>query len=107
MQDNNNLNYINNIRGIAICLVVKSLNTRILGRIGELSFSIYLFHFLFVEIVAKGMSKYLLKGHFSFLALVLSYLIIITASYVIAMFSEKNIEKKGIQFGSKLIHSLK
>ena len=79
------------------------LNNPFLLRIGQLSYSVYLFHF----IIAKQFSKAIdlvLNGRFHpFIVFFICLVITIIITYFIASKSEKIIEKPGINLGKFLI----
>jgi peptidoglycan/LPS O-acetylase OafA/YrhL len=80
-----------------------SLKPGLLNRIGQLSYSIYIFHFLFaypliiclVHLVNGRINPYILYG--------ISLILTIGLSTFLAMLSEKFIEKRGINWGKSLI----
>lgn len=82
---------------------IRLLNLPILMKIGKLSFSIYIFHFLFANAFTKGLSKYLFHGLYPNYLLIVCFLGITFFSVVVANFSNRVIESKGILLGSSLI----
>lgn len=82
---------------------VPFLNSNLLSRIGQLSFSIYLFHFLFAWEGSRLLYNQL--GHILQPEVIYGINIILTTalSVVVALFSEKYIERKGIAMGKSLI----
>jgi peptidoglycan/LPS O-acetylase OafA/YrhL len=108
-----NITIIPLLSGISFCFLllvfkdIKLLNNRILRRIGQLSFSIYIFHFLFTDTITKGLSRFVFKGRYGDVTLITSYLIVVFASYSVALLSEKYIENKGIEMGKRPIIRLK
>lgn len=82
---------------------VRFLNSKIMARIGQLSFSIYLFHFIFAWEGSRFLYQYL-GGLFSpEVILIITIILSTCCSVVVALFSEKYIERKGIAFGKRLI----
>lgn len=74
-----------------------------LSRIGQLSFSIYLFHFLFAYPLSYKVST-LLAGHVGTLGVFLiNVFLSLILSVLISIFSERYIEKPGINLGRSLI----
>lgn len=82
---------------------IPALNSRWLSRIGQLSFSIYIFHFLFAwngaRFLPSLIGEYLPLEAILFVNLVLSF----CCTYVLALVSEKYIEMPGIRLGQRLI----
>jgi peptidoglycan/LPS O-acetylase OafA/YrhL len=78
----------------------------ILHRIGQLSFSIYIFHFLFAYPLAYKISTQISGTLNATTVLVINFVVSLSLSAVVAMLSEKFIEKPGINLGKKLIKSL-
>jgi peptidoglycan/LPS O-acetylase OafA/YrhL len=82
---------------------IRFLNSRTLARIGQLSFSIYLFHFLFAwegSRLLYNQLSYLLSAEVLY---AISIVLTTGLSVVVALFSEKYIERKGIALGKRLI----
>ncbi|MEO7213495.1 acyltransferase [Mucilaginibacter sp.] len=83
-----------------------NVNLPLLHRIGQLSFSIYIFHFLFAYPLAYKIST-MISGHLNAsTVLVINFVVSLSLSAVVAMLSEKYIEKPGINLGKKLIKSM-
>lgn len=76
---------------------------RVLEKIGRLSFSIYIFHFLFAFPLTIYFVKVVGKNFNSYISLFFSVSITLICSFVIAFFSEKLIEKPGINIGKRII----
>ncbi len=74
-----------------------------LSRMGQLSYSIYLFHFIFAWQGSKWLTHWL-QGTLSVELIFLSTILLtIGLSMIFAVLSEKYIEKPGIELGRKLI----
>lgn len=82
------------------------LNLSLLKRIGQLSYSIYLFHFLFSWTISIKLNNLLSGTMNGNLILLFCLLISILGSITIAHFSEKIIEKPMINLGGKVIQRL-
>lgn len=86
---------------------IPAFSNRILARIGQLSFSIYLFHFVFAFEGSRYLNHYL-QDYISTEAIFLINVVfttIITAG--VAVLSEKFIEKPGIDLGKRIIKRVK
>lgn len=77
-----------------------------IGKIGRLSFSMYIFHFVFAwNVVPLFFSRFLndINPLFKFLV---SYVLVVLFTYLIAVITERLVERQGIGLGSKLIKKL-
>jgi len=82
---------------------IKLLNVKPLMIIGQYSYSMYLFHFLFaIQISQILASKILFKMPVN-LTFLICYLFSVSAAFLIARYSKKYIEDKGILLGRKII----
>jgi peptidoglycan/LPS O-acetylase OafA/YrhL len=80
------------------------LNNKLLIRIGQVSFSMYLLHFISVQIVSFLEYRFfIINGTITLLSF---YLASVFLTFGLALISEKYIEKPGIEFGKKLIKKL-
>lgn len=93
---------------MAFCLLFtlikkERLNMPLLQKIGQVSFSVYIVHFLFsglpTIVLVKALSPYIN----SYLLFFISILITLFFAVMIAIISEKYIEKPGIKIGRRLI----
>lgn len=83
------------------------LSNRILARIGQLSFSIYLFHFVFAFEGSRFLNQYL-QGYISTELIFLINIVLTTMITAgVAVLSEKYIEKPGIEMGKRIIKRIK
>jgi peptidoglycan/LPS O-acetylase OafA/YrhL len=95
----------------------KFLINRLIQKIGIVSFSMYLNHFLIITTISYfynggvkvwveylDLPKIILQNDFVFVCL---YLLIVFVTYIISKYSYKYIEVKGIEFGDKWISKLK
>lgn len=80
------------------------LNIKSLKRIGELSFSIYIVHFIFAIEVAHQIERLLNPILSPFLMLLFLFLFTTISSYFFALVTEKFIEKPGIAIGRRIIN---
>lgn len=84
-------------------LRTKNLSLRVLQNIGRVSYSMYIFHFIFaVYLVPRLLSLINVEIDPSF-ELLCSFLLTVSFSFVFARISEKVIEENGIAFGAKII----
>jgi peptidoglycan/LPS O-acetylase OafA/YrhL len=84
----------------------KNFELYILHRIGQLSFSIYIFHFLFAYPVAYKISQLLADSLNPYLIFTIKFIMALVFSVIVAIASEKFIEKPGIKIGKNLIKRL-
>lgn len=81
---------------------IPAINTKILQRIGQLSFSIYILHFLSCWTYAG------LKIPINpYVSCILSFFITLSLSFLLASFTQKHIEQPGINRGKQIIRRLK
>ena len=80
--------------------------SKVLSRIGQLSYSIYLFHFIFAWEGSKMLDRQLSGMVAPEIILAISVLLTLGFSVVLANLSEKFIEKPGIALGQLLIQKL-
>lgn len=85
---------------------VSFLNNHLLSRIGQLSYSIYLFHFIFAWEGSRILNQQL--GGFAAPELIFAINVFLTlgSSIVLATVSERFIEKPGIAWGQAIIQKL-
>lgn len=83
------------------------LNFNWLQRIGQLSFSIYVFHFVFAWHVSKIIQQNILTFAAPEVQLLICLSITIIGSICIALFTEKIIERNGIRIGSYVINKIR
>ncbi len=103
--------FIPTISGISFVFLIELikkfnfLNPKILIRIGQVSFSMYLIHFIFAQLITGFLaSKFIvLNGTVSLLVF---YLLSVFLTFGFALLSEKFIEKPSIEFGKKLIRKI-
>lgn len=80
------------------------LNIKSLKRIGELSFSIYIVHFIFAIEISHQIERLLNPILNPFLMLLFLFLFTTVSSYFFALVTEKFIEKPGIEMGKRVIN---
>jgi peptidoglycan/LPS O-acetylase OafA/YrhL len=83
------------------------LNQNLLVRIGKVSYSMYIFHFIFAHTITGYISPKLVNVLNSEFSLILFFVIATLGSFGLALFSEKYIEKPFINLGKKIISRLK
>jgi peptidoglycan/LPS O-acetylase OafA/YrhL len=76
-----------------------------LAKIGQLSFSIYIFHFLFAWPLSYRIAELLAGRIYPYLIYLICYLTTLTLSIIVASVSEKLIEKPGIELGKRIIRA--
>ena len=96
---------------IAFCFLFKlfkelKLDLPLLTRIGQLSFSIYIFHFLFAYPAVSVFVALLTPGVNALLLYIFSIIITVTLAMAVALLSEKFIEQPGIKLGKLMISRL-
>jgi peptidoglycan/LPS O-acetylase OafA/YrhL len=79
------------------------LNASFLVKMGRVSFSAYLFHFIFSWRGSEFLAALLHETAPDFLILAICLTLTVGSTYAIATFTEKLIEKRGISWGKKLI----
>ncbi len=77
------------------------LNMRMLILIGRASYSIYIFHFIFAYHFNKIILPYLQKIFSTNWCFIFCYCFTVSFSFIVATFSKKIIEQKGIEWGKK------
>jgi peptidoglycan/LPS O-acetylase OafA/YrhL len=88
--------------------ILKELNysNLFLEKVGRVSYSMYIFHFMFAWYLVVGIAMLLGKEILPELVLVFSVVLVTGFTYSIAQLSQKYIEIPGIQFGKLLISRL-
>ena len=82
----------------------EKLNCNILIKIGKVSYSMYLIHFVFADnITSLFVSKFKLVNSFY---LILFYFVSVFLTFLISIFTQKIIENKGVLLGNYLINKL-
>ena len=81
------------------------LNHKLLIRIGQVSFSMYLLHFIFAHLITGFLASRLviINGTIS---LMVFYLFSVFLTFGFSLLSEKHIEKPSVEFGKKIISKL-
>ncbi|NEM96596.1 acyltransferase family protein [Pontibacter burrus] len=95
---------------IVLLQVVKQfafLNVQLIKRVGQLSYAMYLFHFVFAWYFSKELAKTLAPFLNPHLILLVCYLTTILATLVVAVISEKTIERYGLALGRLLISRIR
>lgn len=85
---------------------VRVTKLRALSKIGQLSYSMYLFHFVFAWYVSGIISRKLHPYLAPDLILIVCYLVTIGGTALVAMWSEKTIERYGTLLGNRMISSM-
>jgi peptidoglycan/LPS O-acetylase OafA/YrhL len=104
----NNKNICLTIAAISFCFLFRwfadqKFHLKLLNKIGQLSFSMYIFHFLIALPVSFMVTDHLKAYVNPYLLLIACIFMTISLSMLISIFSEKAIEKPGIKLGKKLI----
>lgn len=84
-------------------LRTKKMSFKILQNVGKVSYSMYIFHFLFVSHLVPLLFSYIFLDINPIVKFFLSFLLSILFSFIFARISEKIIEENGIAIGSKII----
>lgn len=80
---------------------------RPINKLGKVSFSVYLIHFIVIAVVGKSL-KYVFKDRLNNdVSFIISYLAVMIVTYFIARLTYQIIEKKGVAYGERLIEKIK
>jgi peptidoglycan/LPS O-acetylase OafA/YrhL len=79
---------------------------RWLCRVGSVSYSMYVFHFVLAWFVVPWLMQGWLDGLGPAMRLLLSLLLVVVATFALAVFSERCVEARGITLGQRLIGRL-
>lgn len=82
------------------------LNSALIRHLGELSFSIYMVHFVFARVLGSVFNNLQQFGVPPELILIMHFFLTTGVSYVIALWTQRNIEKRGIAAGQFVIRWL-
>lgn len=82
------------------------LNHSLLIRIGKVSYSMYIIHFIFAFQLVSWLSPKLTPFLGSQNLLLILFVIVVWASYLVALLIEKYIEKPCIEYGRKIISNI-
>jgi peptidoglycan/LPS O-acetylase OafA/YrhL len=82
-----------------------ALNIPFLVKIGRLSFSMYIFHFVFAWTISRQINNLLVDVLPAGIIFAICLLLTVLGTMVVANISEKLIEKPGIQFGKYIIRT--
>lgn len=83
------------------------LSNKLLARIGQLSFSIYLFHFIFAFEGSRFLYQYLQEYLSAEMIFAINIIISTALTAGVALLSERFIEKPGIEIGKRIIKKIK
>ena len=86
---------------------IPAFGNKILARIGQLSFSIYLFHFVFAFEGSRFLYQYLQPYTSTEVIFILNVVLTTIVTAGVAVLSEKFIEKPGIEMGKRIIKKIK
>lgn len=105
----NDITFCNFLAGLSFVFLfilknIRVLNNHIISRIGQLSFSIYIFHFVFLALVASFINPIFTNPRIAFIACSLLVLLLTVA---VAFLSELYIETPGRNLGKLLITRIK
>lgn len=81
------------------------LNPKLLIRISQVSFSMYLLHFIFASRITAFLSPkfFIINGT---ITLIIFYIFSVFMSFAFALISEKYIEKPGVEFGRRIMKKI-
>jgi peptidoglycan/LPS O-acetylase OafA/YrhL len=88
---------------IHILNTFKGMNITILKQVGQLSYSMYVFHFIFSWAISTSIANRLPHNIPPTLVLIICYTISVSAAAFVATISERVIERYGIKMGKKFI----
>jgi len=106
----NDITFCNFLAGLSFVFLfmlfknIRILNNRIISRIGQLSFSIYIFHFVFLSLVANIINKVIIHPRIAF---IVCSILVLSATIAVAYLSELYIEKPGRNLGKSIIAIIK
>ncbi|HEX2534379.1 MAG TPA: acyltransferase, partial [Chitinophagaceae bacterium] len=83
------------------------LSNRYIGRLGTISYSVYLLHFMFAWDGTRFLFRHLHPAVSRELLFLAGFSLTMVLTIPLALFTEKYIEKPGIAFGNKIIRRLK
>jgi peptidoglycan/LPS O-acetylase OafA/YrhL len=100
------------VAGCAFVFLVNLLRIKrrplgLVGKIGKVSYSMYIFHFLFAWMLVPWMFRGLPAWISPDLQLVLAFGLSVAGSYLIAIITERFIEEGGIAMGGRIIQKFK
>jgi peptidoglycan/LPS O-acetylase OafA/YrhL len=93
---------------VCVLFALRSWTFRVrwLEEVGRVSFSMYIFHFLFAWLVFPPVAQWVSATFSSIPALVVTFLGVSAGTYAIALLTEQWIEKRGIRFGGQIISKI-
>jgi len=81
------------------------INTKLLVRIGQLSYSMYILHFIFANYI-KGLFMHKFENFNGFFSLIFFYVFTVFFTFISALLFEKYVEKPSIELGRFYINKL-
>ena len=86
---------------IFLCDWLRGLNVNfaIIGKIGQVSYSMYIFHFIFAWWIIPPVRDFLSGITGANVSFVISYLMVVAMTFAVAVLSERLIESRGIEIG--------
>ena len=87
-------------------LRIVKISTPVLSRVGQISYSIYIFHFIFAEYLVPDTVQYLFGDHGGDLTLLGSFISVLALTIPVALFTERYIEAKDIAVGARVVKRL-
>jgi len=87
-------------------LRIVKISTRLLSSIGRVSYSIYMFHFVFAWYVVPKIVQYLFGANGGDFTLLGSFIAVTALTFAVAAFTERYIEAAGIAVGARVVRRL-
>jgi peptidoglycan/LPS O-acetylase OafA/YrhL len=106
----NDITFCNFLAGLSFVFLfmlfknIRALNHYIISRIGQLSFSIYIFHFVFLSLVASFINPIFTSPRVAF---IVCSILVLLLTVAVAYLSELYIEKPGRNLGKSIITRIK
>ena len=85
---------------------IRALNFKFLQRIGQVSYSMYIWHFMFAWYVTGYLNRWFQASEKPNMVLIGYYMFSVLLSFLVGFFSERIIEKPGINLGKSLISKI-
>ncbi|WP_455826633.1 acyltransferase family protein [Pseudomonas graminis] len=84
-----------------------TVSCEMLQRVGRLSFSMYIFHFVFAWYIVPLVMGFLMLNDFPILCFITSYALVVALTFCVAVFTERWVEKWGVMTGKQIIGQLR
>ncbi|WP_251973033.1 acyltransferase family protein [Sphaerotilus microaerophilus] len=99
------------LAGLSFCFLLAAMKTGLahskwLQRLGRVSYSVYVFHFIFAWHVAPFIVEPLVSVLNADVVLLFSVAVVVLATFYLASWTERAIEARWISFGNRVVRSL-